>query len=72
MDFLDLDYYSEAAMLDQVLDHELDALIKVLQHNLNINGHPIDDGFSDRTDCISYVDCMGNSYLTNCLGISPS
>ena len=29
--------------MDQALDHELDALVKVLKHNLLIVGYPIDD-----------------------------
>lgn len=29
-------------LLDQALDHELDALIRTLKHNLQITGYPID------------------------------
>ena len=48
MDFLDLDLdYGNVKAMDKLLDHELDALIKVLRHNLHINGHPIDDDYQD-------------------------
>lgn len=33
-------------LLDQALDHELDALIDTLKHNLHIIGYPIDEALS--------------------------
>ena len=84
-DILDLvDYHSESAMLDSVHDHELDALLKVLEHNLLINGCPIEDDDEveendHQTEAgedgnICYVDCMGQSYfkVNNCQYLKTS
>lgn len=46
-----MDHYFEQTeakyLLDQALDHELDALIKVMKHNLLVIGYPIEDGLFD-------------------------
>ena len=42
-------------LLDQALDHELDAFIKVLKHNLHVIGYPIDGGlFEESVDRVEH------------------
>ncbi len=44
----DMNVGNELSLIDQTLDHELDALLKVLGHNMRVIGYPI-DACSERT-----------------------
>ena len=66
-------------LLNQALDHEVDALLQVLKHNLRTIGTPIDGqapGWSTspydsyaylQENSISFIDALGNSFLMPCL-----
>lgn len=51
MDSIVFDQVEKKYLMDQALDHELDALIKVLKHNLLIIGYPMDENlFEEEKD----------------------
>ena len=71
-------------LLNQELDHEVDALLQVLRHNLRTIGTPLDGqapGWSTspydnyaylQENSIAYVDALGFSFLMPCLNQNPT
>ena len=71
-------------LLNQELDHEVDALLQVLRHNLRTIGTPLDGqapGWSTspydnytylQENSICYVDALGFSFLMPCLNQNPT
>ena len=84
----DMNVGNELSLIDQTLDHELDALLKVLGHNMRVIGYPI-DACSERTlleqwnsplenmshlydNMICVTDPLGYTYLMPCLAQNPT
>ena len=71
-------------LLNHELDHEVDALLQVLRHNLRTIGTPIDgqapswstspyDNYTYlQENSIAYVDALGFSFLMPCLNQNPT